>query len=131
MDLEAMAAGVAPIIIAQFKDLCDIYNPTLVNTSGQVIEEWSTPTYTDIPCVYEAAYLRPFFMELPTIENSSAQQRFKLLMEMTAETETITAKTRIKIKARNDRPELLFEQPQRMEESISPLLVVQALLRNQ
>lgn len=130
MDLEAMMLGLAPIITAQFKDLCDLEQPVLSNVDGQIIES-STTTYSDIPCVYESAFLKPFFQELPLMEAMSAQQRFKLTLEKNAQTESITAKTRIRIHARGNVPELLFEQPQRLEESLSPLVVVEALLRNQ
>lgn len=130
MDLEAMMLGLAPIITSQFRDTCDLEQPVYSNVDGQIIES-STTTYPDIPCTFEAAYLKPFFAELPLVENMSAQQRFKFLFEKNAQTETITAKTRIRVHARENVPELLFDQPQRLEESLSPLISVEAILRNQ
>lgn len=123
----------APLVIGQFNDLCDIKNLVKKNVDGQMVEDTAlSTTVSNIKCTYEPWRMHSDpTLHMPLSEVDSASVTHKILMEATAATLAIKQNYIITIHARDGRPALLFEQPIRLDESLSPLIIVAAILRNQ
>lgn len=133
MDILALATDVAPIIIAQFKDLCDIEHPQMTNVDGQMVETGSPNlVLANVKCAFEPwrKHSDQIF-HLPESGLMSGSVTHTLLMEAIAVTLAIDEKYRLRIHARAGRAELILLQPMRLDESLSPLIIIGATMRNQ
>lgn len=107
------------------EDFCDLIEPTEAPDGFG----GSTPTdneiASDLPCFYEP------------LSGSSSQvaggalttQTHRVTMESTAATLTIKPDYEIQVKARGDRPIIIFERPIPLLGSFAPLVEVAAIMR--
>jgi len=125
-------ANAAPLIIGQFIDTCIIEVPVLTNVSGQMKETSTNILVSDIKCAFEPYRLHhETVIELPMSRLMSIAVTHKILIPAAVLTIQIKSEYRIRIYASSNHPELVFEQPVRLDESLSPIIIVGATLRNQ
>jgi len=120
------------VIIDQFVDVCDVIDQREVqNSRGQLAPDPASPVVaSNVPCFYER-YGNRRFEQLSQAQVISASVSHRILLRVTSDTMKIKDNFIIKVKARGDRPELTFIDLQRLDESLSPLLIVGANLSNQ
>lgn len=131
--LTEIMAEAAPLIIEQFPDICDLKRIIKKNVDGQMVED---PTKTievfGIRCAFEPWRMHSDpILQLPVSELVSAGVTHKILMLSSADTVAITQEYFITIRAREWRPVFRFVQPIRLDESLSPIVIVGAMLQNQ
>lgn len=131
--LSDIMADMAPIIIDQFADVCDLKDLRKKNVAGQMVEDSSTTViYTDIPCAFEPWRMhtdQQFQLNLSGVSSGSVTHT--IMMPATPATLGIKQNYIITVRARDGRPIYVFEQPLRLDESLSPLVLVGAILLNQ
>lgn len=128
--LKDVALGMSAIIEDQFIDLCDItFTQEIDDGSGALIPDPSSPVVRDIPCFYEP-YRYPRFKQLES-GFFSEDVTHDIIMRSTSDTIRIRPVHTITIQARDERPVLIFDRPQRKDEALSPLVIVAAILRDQ
>lgn len=99
-------------------DVCDIVR---VNRSGDDYggaTSTETTMASDVPCLYEERTNKPF--QIAGMSTSGVTH--DLFMLSTAVTKAIQPHYKIVVAARNDNPEMTFEDPIRLDESLSPLV---------
>lgn len=128
-----MMAGIAPIVIDQFADICDLKKIVKKNVDGQMVEDpLQTIEVLGIRCAHEPWRMHADpVLQLPVSEIPSSGVTHKLLLEGTAATMAITQEYIITVRPREWRPQLRFVQPIRLDESMSPIVIVGAMLQNQ
>lgn len=108
-------------------DLCNLSGPTFVNggSAGDSVTIGSIAT--DIRCMYEAANQNTQI----TVGGKTYSVSHRILMLRTIAAEAITPEYRILVHARDGKPEMIFENPVPIDESLSPLVTVLATLVKQ
>jgi len=132
MGIEKLISNAANLVIPMFPDLCSLINEQYINdgAGGSVLDPASV-IISGIPCVFEPLRHYPRFRELPTSAILSQDATHLIIMKLTADTIAIQSNYLITIAARGIRKAFIFEQPQRMDEDLSPVILIAAILRNQ
>ena len=104
------------------EDLCDLIGPTQVaQGSGHTITD--TTLASDIPCYVEQSS----GTAQPDSDAVNRTTLHRITMEGTDEARLINQHYKIKVLARDNNPEMVFEQPVREIQSFSSLVVVNAV----
>lgn len=127
-----ISESLAQVIVDQMIDVCDLMDVRMaLDAQGALVPDLiNSPVVLNIPCSYEPFH-RLVFQELQESGVLSSSITHKVLMKITVDTIKIKANYTITVRPRGLRPAYVFEKPQRMDESLSPLLIVGAALRNQ
>jgi len=129
---QQLTQGFANLILAMFEDTCSITKTEFINTDGVLTEDPDSVVLGDIQCAYEPIAKRAKeIKEMIEAGLLSENVTHILILPATDDTMSITFENVITVNARDNRPELIFEQPVRLDESLSSLLTVVAVLRNQ
>lgn len=107
-------------------DLCDIYAPLFTEggSAGDSVGLNPTPVATNVNVTYKGLGGTKEFV----VGGEAYTASHQLKMVRTATTVAITPRHRLALKARGLTPALIFEKPFTVEDSISPLLKVNATL---
>lgn len=132
MGLEEILEGFGNVIVPMLSDICTIENIVLKNIDGILQRDpVASTSVSGIEVMYEPLSRSPKVEQMILAGAMSADVTHKLLMRVTASTMAIKPNTIITVIARSPRPAMIFERPVRMDESMSPLLIVAAVLKNQ
>jgi hypothetical protein len=108
-------------------DLCDLKGPTFVNGGASGDSVTIGTIASDIRCMYEATSPNTTV----TVGGKTYSVTHRVLMLRTNASELITPEYRIPVHARDGKPEIIFENPVMLDESLSPLVTVLATLVKQ
>jgi hypothetical protein len=128
-----LTSGFANLITAMFEDTCTLTEPNLVNVDGIVAPDEDNPNalIEDVPCAFEPLSKTGQVEQLVEAGLLSIDVTHRILLPVTDATTSLKPSWVITVNTRDERPELIFDRPQRMDESLSSLLIVAAVLRNQ
>lgn len=108
-------------------DRCELIGPTFVDGGSTGDSVTFGPLESDLECLYEPARQNVQIV----VGGDAFIATHRVMMLRTAVSELITPKFRIKVAARADKPEMVFEKPVQIDESLSPLVTVNAVLVKQ
>lgn len=109
------------------EDLCDLLGPTFVD-GGATGDSVTTATIAlNVPCMYESSGVGSQIV----VGGEAYTASHRITMPNTAVTEAITPKYKIKVLARGNTAELIFEDPVIVQKSYKALLTVAANLVQQ
>lgn len=132
MPYEALTQGLANIVLAMFDDTCTLIPNEFENVDGVVTPiEDEDSWITDIKCAFEPLRKTEQVQQMIDSGFLSVDVTHRILLPVTDYTMSLKPDWTLIVNAREFRPEYTFERPQRMDESLSSLLIVAAVLRNQ
>lgn len=106
-------------------DLCDVVRVSTATDDYGGATSTETTLASDVPCLYEDRTHKPF----QAAGMASGAMTHDLFLLSTAVTKNIQPHYKIVVAARDDTPELTFEDPIRLDESLSPLVHLGVNLR--
>lgn len=108
-------------------DVCNLWGPTFVDGGSAGDSETTGPIASNIPCGYKEGGPGGQIV----VGGQAYAGSHQLKLPRTTATIVITPKHQIKVQARGDTSELVFEQPVIIQKGVDPLLTVVANLVQQ
>jgi hypothetical protein len=106
-------------------DRCNVVNRTATTGTSGGATYADTTTATAVPCLYEERIYRL----IQAAGEPATYATHNLFLIKSAATEAIQPDYKIVVAARGDTPQLTFENPIRLDESLSPLVHLGAVLK--
>lgn len=132
MGYQALTQGLATIILSMFDDTCTLIPNEFENVDGVLTAVEDEDSWiTDVKIAFEPLRLTEQVQQMINSGFLSSDVTHKLLLPVTDDTMSLKPEWTLVVNARESRPEYIFTRCQRMDESLSSLLIVAAVLRNQ